>query len=180
MSKFMIDQHMGRTHIDPAVFSWAVKEFKVSSMLDVGCGPAGMKDLADRFKVAYTGIDGDPTLKNPAIIYHDFTTGKIELPKVDLCWSVEFVEHVYEQYMENFIDAFKCAKYLIMTFAPPGKKGRHHVNLQPESYWITTLENNGFKHCTDYTSTVRRISSMKREFMRNTGLVFKNENYNYT
>lgn len=168
---------MGRTHIDPAVFSWAVKEFKVSSMLDVGCGPAGMKDLADKLNVTYTGVDGDPTLKNPNIIYHDFTTGKIILPKVDLCWSVEFVEHVYEQYMDNYIDAFKHAKHLIITFAPPGKKGRHHVNLQPESYWIKTLESNGFKYSQHHTKTIRNVTTMQREFMRNTGLYFENCNY---
>ena len=39
--------HQGTTHIDKGTLRWAIDKLNVTSMLDVGCGPGGMVELAD-------------------------------------------------------------------------------------------------------------------------------------
>ena len=39
---------------------------------------------------------------------HDYTTGPLKLKlNFDLCWCVEFLEHVQEMYINNYFDTFK-------------------------------------------------------------------------
>ena len=40
--------HCGITHLDQGAIDWAIDEFSVKSMLDVGCGPGGMVQLGVR------------------------------------------------------------------------------------------------------------------------------------
>ncbi|NBR26336.1 MAG: hypothetical protein EBU08_21645, partial [Micrococcales bacterium] len=99
-----------------------------------------MVELARLRDIEAYGIDGDFTIEypkelRPHITTHDFTTGPcITLPRqeFDLAWSVEFLEHVEEKYQENYMDAFTKCIYAIVTAAPPGYPGHHHVNCQKE------------------------------------------------
>jgi hypothetical protein len=63
-----------------------------------------------------------------------------------------------------------------MTHALPGKNGHHHVNCRTEDYWIDMFKKYDFSLCEYATREVRQCSTMKREFMRETGKVFINEN----
>lgn len=171
--------HCGVTHIDNAILNY-FSNLNYKSYLDIGCGPGGMLDVALELGYDVQGIDGDFVVErnNPdKVIIHDYTTGPLELEQsYDLVWSCEFVEHIYEQYLPNFMKTFQAGKTVCMTFAPPGKYGHHHVNLQPEDYWIDTFKNYGFKFNQTLTQELRKISSMEREFFREYGLVFCNEN----
>ena len=67
------------------------------------------------------------------VTIHDYETGPSNFDKeVDLIWSVEFVEHVWEKYQKNYMKDFQRGKFVVMTFAPPGKAGHHHVNCNTE------------------------------------------------
>ena len=75
-------------------------------MLDVGCGPGGMVELANNLGVHAHGLDGDYTLKrydDTKFTIHDFTNGSAPILIIYLAWSVEFVEHVYEKYIPNYV-----------------------------------------------------------------------------
>jgi len=100
------------------------------------------------------------------------TKGPIQLEPFDLGWSVEFLEHVEQRFIPNFMAAFQSCLWVVCTHAPPGKKGHHHTNTQDDDYWVEVFQRNGFSFSEEETFVVRRISSMKREFMRTTGLVF--------
>jgi cyclopropane fatty-acyl-phospholipid synthase-like methyltransferase len=167
--------HCGITHVDNAILEY-FKNQNCKTYLDIGCGPGGMLDAALELGFDVTGIDGDFTVerKNPEkIIIHDYTTGPLELvSKFDLVWSCEFVEHVYEEYLPNFMKTFQSGKIICMTYAPPKKKGYHHVNLKSEEYWIDIFQNYGFNFDKSLTLKLRKISSMGREFFREYGLVF--------
>ena len=69
-----------------------------------------------------------------------------------------------------------------MTYAPPGWRGHHHVNLQEEDYWIAKMAEYGLIHSAELTTTLREVSTMnypkkaKKAFVRNRGLVFINDN----
>lgn len=148
-------------------------------MLDIGCGTGGMLELAELRDVKAVGIDGDFTLSYPPnlhIIVHDFTYGpsiRLQSLEFDLAWSCEFLEHVEEQYVPNFMAAFQRCKYAVATAAPPGWAGHHHVNCQPKEYWINVFSQYGFEYDDEETQTIRNVSTMQKPFMQNNGMFFK-------
>jgi SAM-dependent methyltransferase len=174
--------HNGITHLDYGALDWLIATFRPSTFLDIGCGPGGMVELAEQRGLDSLGVDGDHTLERynaDRFVIHDFTLGPATHPAVDLGWSCEFVEHVYEKYQENYMQSFQKCRVLMLTYAPPGHTGYHHVNLQPEEYWIKKLEQHGLKYHPEYTQELRAHSTMgnkkKHRFVKNRGLIFINE-----
>jgi hypothetical protein len=143
--------------------------------MDVGCGTGGMKSVAETLGLNWIGIDGDPNVICEGIIQHDFLYPvTFTLPfSPDLVWCVEFVEHVEEQYIHNFLPLLASSKWLILSAAPPGKGGIHHVNCQSQDYWIQHLKSYGMEFDEVETCQIRTHTTMKREFIRDRGLVFK-------
>lgn len=168
--------HTNKTHIDEGSLTWIINSFNIKSFLDVGCGPGGMVDLADSKGIKSLGIDGDHTLKrsDPSkFLLHDYTIGPLILEETyDLCWSCEFVEHVEEKYMDNFMKTFNCSNMVAITHAPPGWPGHHHVNCQFAQYWIDVFKNYNFVYNPDYTEQLKKASTMKKQFIQRTGLFF--------
>ena len=177
--------HMNVTHLDQGALNWALENLEVKTMIDVGCGPGGMVQLANKMGIKCVGIDGDFTVNRgelPCII-HDYTLGtckELEGKIFDLAWSVEFLEHVEEKYIPSYMDTFQKAKYVICTHAPLGCPGVHHVNCQDESYWINKFSEFGFEFLTSETLQLKSVSTMninrpeKKQFIKKTGKVFKN------
>ena len=186
-----LEQHLGghanKTHLDHGALNYLKDTFNAKTYLDIGCGPGGMVELAEQIGLDSLGIDGDYTLdrynKNRFLI-HDFTKGPAPVRGTyDIGWSVEFVEHVYETYIPNYVQAFQSCKVLLLTYAPPGWEGHHHVNLQEEKYWIDTMSEYGLRYEAELTKEVRQKSTLnvkvkkgKKAFVRNRGLLFINEN----
>lgn len=176
-----LPQHLGghknKTHLDEGTLDFLIKRYNIKSYLDIGCGPAGMVQLADSKGIDAHGIDGDSFVDRPNIIknkitIHDYTLGYSNLNlNVDLVWSVEFVEHVYEKYQEYYMKDFQRGKYVLMSFAPVGKKGHHHVNCNTEEYWIETFAKYGFSFDKETTKNIREnISTMgKAKSNKDTG-----------
>lgn len=178
--------HAGITNTDLGALTWLQNTYNIKSFLDIGCGPGGMVEMADKtFNLESRGIDGDYTLERydqTKFIIHDFSQSPINVEKTyDLGWSCEFVEHVYESYIPNYMPAFQKCKMVVMTYAPPGWPGYHHVNCQDESYWIDTLKKYHFRFDEAATRQLRQVSTMnidgkkKKRFVKNRGLVFFNE-----
>lgn len=172
--------HENETHLDDGALTYIINNFGVCSMVDIGCGPGGMVELARRKNLDVIGLDGDYTVKRPASIdnlvtIHDFATGPYKLDKTyDLAWTVEFVEHVDEKYMDNFIDVMKQCKYVIMTHALPGQPGHHHVNCQYADYWMNVMEKRGFFYDKFNTMAIRSVSTMRERYIREQSLFFVN------
>ena len=158
--------HANKTNVDIGALSWIIEKFQPKTFLDIGCGPGGMVDLAKELGLESLGIDGDFTIKrnNPdQVLIHDFTLGPAPLDKrYDIGWSVEFVEHVYEKYIPSYIQAFQSCNIVVMSFAPPGHGGYHHVNENTQEYWINTLEKYGFEYNEKFTNELRESSTMGR------------------
>lgn len=176
----MLPQHLGghlnRTHTDAGILTYFRDQLGVRSMLDVGCGPGGQVLLAQQLGLEAHGIDGDDQVPRPPgpWIMHDYTLGSSGLElQVDLVWSCEFVEHVEACYSDNFLQDFDRGQWICMSYAPPGYAGHHHVNCQPQDYWITKIESRGYRFREDITRQVRQASSMHKKFMRKRGLVFE-------
>lgn len=175
--------HFDMTNDDEGALDVLIERFDVKSFLDIGCGPGGMIDIAQSKGLKVLGIDGDYTLerKNPEdFIVHDYTVGPALVEGIwDLGWSCEFLEHVQESYMDNYMDTFKKCKRLIVTHAFPGQGGHHHVNEQDTNYWFHQFANRGFLLDMNATNKVREASTMQYNFIRASGLVFFNSNLNW-
>lgn len=166
----------------PKIWDWAVDELGVASVLDVGCGLGYAMEYFSDNGCYVLGVDGSPSAiadnRLPdRVVNHDFNSGPfIPDEPFDLVWSAEFVEHVEEKYCENFLRTFSFAlKYLMITYAVPGQGGHHHVNEQPESYWLKKIQAHGFVHSPQLTDNARKlVPPAGKEGMqfRNKGLVF--------
>ena len=134
------------------------------------------------------GVDGDHSLQeinekrnSQIIIEHDYTKGKLDgiYKDYDLAWSVEFLEHVKEEFVPNIFDTFLRCKYVVITHGLPHETwGHHHVNLQEEDYWVDKFERNGFEFNKSVTMKLRENSTMAKNFIRNTGKFFERVNEN--
>ena len=165
----------GKTLFDAGALDYLTARFHVNSMIDIGCGQPGMVYYARSKDIKAVGVDGDPVVARncPLVIEHDFTNGPLYLGEFDLGWSVEFVEHIEEKYMANFMQTFSSCKFVFITAAIPGQSGYHHVNCQWSDYWIARFENAGFVFDQDSTNGVRSHSTMESRFTEQTGLVFR-------
>lgn len=181
---FGLPKHLGGhyniTHIDEGAIDYLINTFNIKTMYDIGCGPGGMVNLALNKGIKCTGIDGDFTLKFPnfwPIIFHDFTSGGLELDVVDLGWSCEFLEHVEEKYINNYFTVFNKCKFIFCTFSL-SDNGYHHVNVKNQDYWNSIFEARGFVLDIDNTLKLRKISTMERNFVRDTGSLYINKALN--
>ena len=171
--------HAHITHVDQGALDFLIELTNAKSYLDIGCGPGGMVDLAISKGLTALGIDGDFTLVRnypENFIIHDYTVGPTRLLDqiYDIGWSCEFLEHVEEVYMDNYMDTFKYCRYIAVTHAFPGQHGHHHVNLQNPNYWLNKFAQYGFIQEVEATKTLRERSTMEQNYVRDSGLVFKN------
>jgi len=115
-------------------------------MLDVGCGEGHAVNYFFQKGVMAHGIDGlrrNVDRAVAAVAWHDILTGPYYMP-VDLVWSCEVAEHIMPENVDYYIDTLCNGKIIAMTHAVPGQAGHHHVNCQPQEYWINLLSQKGF------------------------------------
>jgi len=172
--------HENETHLDEGALDYIINTFGVKSMVDIGCGPAGMVELARSKGIEVLGVDGDFIVDRAVtdIVIHDYQVAPYVPEKnYDLAWTVEFVEHIEEGYMRNFISTMDKCKYVLMTHALPGQPGHHHVNCQTVEYWIHMMNAFGFTTDVEHTNAIRAASTMKERYIREQSLFLVNRNY---
>lgn len=159
----------------PDLWSWMVNELGIESVIDVGCGEGHALQYFRDLGCRVLGIDGMPQ-DDSEILLHDYTRDAyVPDNYFDLGWSCEFVEHVEEQYLDNFMDTFSSCNMVAVTHAVPGQPGWHHVNCQDDSYWIDIFADYGFVHDDYLTKKSREIAGINdnpyNHFVRS-GLMF--------
>lgn len=175
--------HLGggenRCHTDPGTLRYLKEQFGIKTMIDVGCGLGLQTETANELNIDSIGLDGDFTLdRTIPFILHDFEDGPYNsTEKYDLAWCVEFLEHVEEQYIDNFFAVFNMCKYVVCTAAPPGKGGHHHVNCQTEEYWHEKFAERGFEYDPVISAEIRSRTTMLKKFMKRTGMFYVNTEY---
>lgn len=151
----------------PDLWNWLVKDYGVRSVIDVGCGDGvavrhfeKILPIAARGS-AVIGIDGMPQLQPDLdITQWDYTTGpRHPRDNFDLVWSCEFVEHVVERCVPNFLATFACAQTVLMTHAVPGQAGHHHINCQTADYWRGAMAAIGYKLDHTLTRVTRELAA---------------------
>lgn len=161
------------THIDQGALEFLVERLPIKTMIDVGCGLGGMAEVAEAVGVEWHGLDGVNTKPDhPRFYQWDFMAGPFTggPGHYDLAWSIEFVEHVPESHMHNFIALFQqCDVVAITSSSVVAKK---HPNPQKPEYWDRVLQEAGFIAMPKLALAMREASTMGREFMDRTGRLY--------
>jgi hypothetical protein len=146
------------------IWDW-MPTFGIKSVIDIGCGEAHSTKYIFDLGIDVIGIEGglnaykNSRLKEK-IILHDYTSGPfITKQRYDAVWCCEFVEHIKEEYVPNFLSTFSCAKYILMTHAVPNQGGYHHVNCQHADYWIKKLASINYTYDENITVLLRSITN---------------------
>ena len=92
----------------------------------------------------------------------------------DLGWTAEFVEHVEERFVPNWMQALQRCRYVCMTHATEGQGGDHHVLERSSDYWIAKFAEYGFAHVPEETARLRATSKGER-WGRKTLTFFRNK-----
>lgn len=165
---------------DPATFypdlwKWLVETFEAHKVLDLGCGEGHAMKVFRDLGCDVTGIDGVPQ-KDPAIQVIDFTKrAYCFAERFDLTWCCEFVEHVEERFMRNFVPAFGNSKVVAMTHAEPGQAGHHHVNCRDADYWKGVMAGQGLRFDQELTDKARAIAAANTSpwnHFKRSGMIF--------
>ena len=177
----------GYTNIDEPTLNFLIKKFNIKSFLDIGCGKGGMVFYALFKDLHARGVEGDLSsipIDCPLIYNIDYRKSSLNHPFCfDLGWSIEALEHIPENCLENVFKDFVNCKYIIFTAAPKGWGGVGHVNEQNEDYWLDKFNKLGFVLDMKTTLEIREISqinfkgivrSEKKQFIKNRGLFMKN------
>ncbi len=171
----------------PAMWEWLAETYaNLGPMLDVGCGDGATLAYFRTLGVDGVGVDGIAQHEE-RILQHDFTKGpwptpgswfgSVEFLGFGLVWSCEFVEHVAEEYVENFLSAFLLGRLVLMTHALPGQGGHHHVNCQTAAYWIRKLASISYALDVPLTARLRALAAQEDipaegNYFARTGLAF--------
>ncbi|MBN2496217.1 MAG: hypothetical protein JXR96_16610 [Deltaproteobacteria bacterium] len=79
----------------------------------------------------------------------------------DLALCLDVGEHIPESSSGVFLaNLIQFADTILLSCAPPGQGGRHHVNEQPKRYWIRRLSERGFAY--DRPRTGKLCETFKR------------------
>lgn len=162
----------------PELWDFLIENFKPKSIMDIGCGEGHLMKYFYEKGIDVQGIDGLPANKqnadkdiSGAITIHDYTKGFYLSDKKDMVLSCEFVEHVEELFMGNYLISFMNCDTLVFTHAKPEQPGHHHVNCQSDDYWISVMEIFDFK-LHELTDNARALG---KDTLWDTVLIFQRD-----
>jgi SAM-dependent methyltransferase len=150
------------------------------SVIDFGCGPGmlieRLRELGHHvvgYEGSQHGIDYASDAIRPSIIKADLTMLRAN-GSADVVISTEVAEHLDARDADRFVELL-CASArtaIVITAAPPGQGGHHHVNCQPCEYWVEKFAANGWAYSPEETGALQgvwaglqRLSHMQRNAM---------------
>lgn len=122
------------------------------SIVDFGCGHGSWLAAAQSLGASkLRGVDGvwvDPEKmisREIQFSHADFEKPISSVGKFDLAMSAEVAEHISEASALYLVDALcNASDTVLFGAAIPGQVGRHHVNLQWQSWWAAHFRNHGY------------------------------------
>jgi 2-polyprenyl-3-methyl-5-hydroxy-6-metoxy-1,4-benzoquinol methylase len=160
------------------------REFHPESVIDLGCGVGLHLSYFHQNGIVIHGVDGAEGAKKKALIPEtEVEIADLREPyhhpdSFDLVICFEVAEHLPKESADVLIDSIShCGDTVAFTAAPPGQGGSHHLNEQPQEYWIEKFESRGYdfeahtserikKHLTDLSKTTWIPSNL---------MIFKNQ-----
>jgi len=154
---------------DSNIWDILIEQYNIKSIIDVGCGEGWSTKYFKEKGLDVLGVEGSQLVienspNKQFLVRHDYTLGEyIPKKQYDAVWSCEFVEHVEEKYVQNFLETFKSCKYIFMTYSEPqwSTGGYHHVNCKDQNYWNDQLSSIGFVWDEEKSKSLREITTAK-------------------
>jgi len=182
-AKFYETQHEGSLCSAKEFFNILKKYFSPNSVVDFGCGVGAWLSVMEKFGAGVlVGRDGNWVdqskllSKNIEFKATDFETEIEFVGKFDLAISVEVAEHFYEHHADNFVKSMSThSDNIIFGAARPNQGGSHHVNLQPQSYWIKKFEALGYSCFDIFRPSLWSNSEVEYWYAQNTFFFSKSE-----
>lgn len=139
-----------------------VERFQPSSVIDFGCAIGTYLERFNEHGVAIHGVEGNSTAFRHAVVpnnrleQHDLRQPYEPDQYYSLVLSVEVAEHIPEKYARTFVNTLaKSGETVVLTAAPPGQGGTHHVNEKPPNYWIQIFADHGMEYDREATDKLK-------------------------
>lgn len=139
------------------------QEFDPESVIDFGCAIGAYLEPFYEAGCTVKGVEGNRDAFRYAVIptehldYHDLRHFYETTRTYDLVISIEVAEHIPNNFADTFVDTLANAgDTIVMTAAPVGQGGQHHVNERPRAYWEEKLAERGLVHDGDTVERLRR------------------------
>lgn len=165
----------GVTHVDLGLLRFFADVYHAKSLLDVGCGPGGQVRAAISLGYRAIGIDVDPVLyRQPGVALIDLCVKPVILPEpADIVWSVETAEHLPMDCVPNYLETITRNARLGIVLTASTEELPKHLTIKSRGWWVEQVESAGpFVLDPLSAKLIRDHSTMQREFLRDTGMVF--------
>jgi SAM-dependent methyltransferase len=162
--------------------SRALREyFEPNSVIDFGCAIGAHLELFYEENIEIKGVEGNSDAFKYAVVpvehlvEHDLREPYDPERSYDIAFCFEVAEHLPEEYADVLVDTLtKSSDTIVMTAAPPGQGGTHHVNEQPPEYWCDKFESRGFEYDSqDVETLVNRIEVEESIWIQENLMVFR-------
>jgi SAM-dependent methyltransferase len=139
-----------------------VDKFQPESVIDFGCAIGTYLERFNEYGVTIHGVEGNPAAFRHAVVprhyleQHDLRQPYCPDRYYDLVMSIEVAEHIPGRYSKTFVNTLaKSGRVVILTAAPPGQGGTHHINERPPEYWIQLFNDQGMGYDDETTNELR-------------------------
>lgn len=127
-------------------------DYKLSSLLDVGCGTGTWLKAAielgvtDVFGVDGVALNQDALLIPKGLFRQQDLTGKWDLGRrFDAILCLEVAEHLEQSSGRTLVETLtKHSDRVFFSAACPGQIGQHHINCRWPAYWQGLFNEHGF------------------------------------
>lgn len=136
-------------------------------IVDAGCANGDLVEGFNKRKVPAIGLEGSPNavphMETKHFLIRDLRE-PLKLPlKFGLCTCLEVAEHIEPEFAEVLISNLtSLSDQTLISAAPPGQKGHHHVNCQPIEYWDDIFHKFGYKRVPKVREELRERLSQWR------------------
>jgi cyclopropane fatty-acyl-phospholipid synthase-like methyltransferase len=159
-------------------------EFNPDSVIDFGCGIGLYLNEFRQMGVEVHGVDGSEValannlVPSKYLERHDLREPYSTIRKYDLAICFEVLEHLPERYADTVVETIaSMAETAVVSAAPPGQGGRHHVNEQPREYWVEKFDRAGMESRWDVVKSLQaELETERAHWIEENLLVFKNLN----
>lgn len=156
------------------------------TVIDLGCATGNWLSVFKENGWSVKGVDGGKIsedllmIDKEEFVLHDFSTKYIDNMKYSIAMSLECAEHISEEAGDSLIDTLtQLSNIILFSAAIPHQRGKHHINEQYQSYWISKFEKRGFQVLDVIRPRVWNCESVRGFYAQNIFMYVKKDTEEY-